>query len=459
MKSSTKHINKIDLAFKIFIIITALTLFLVYYCLPLTQDEWQYSSVYGITPSLYFPIHGWHMGRHFSEVFYILSLRGLGQLIGAAIGNFYIGIKISQAIFAPAIILSLIYISSLFVNNKNKSEKQLTIILLLQMFYWVATPNNFPVQWFYTYIAQIMGSVLLTLTAWLPILYFYRKGYLPNFMEKNPYLFYGIMLPVFYIGTQVNDHANWLGLGLSIAALIFLWGHQLFPHFFKPDIKPSKLLWLLLLTHIAHGLWAVYRNIFSGRFWYQKQVLNFSFEKIYQTLFSGSIYQDISIILGILIAFWYCYRFFKYKSISRESYLNFSLLVCSLILILTVAIMNTYYSPVLWSLWIAELKVFMDAYNKHKKFFQIFLPLMIFSSFVAMFSDFDQGIAGFEIRQKADAQWLQDIIRTSQQNQVLILEKDIAERINVIPDSIPDWALHYNYIQKKIPIIITNNKN
>ncbi|SFB87062.1 hypothetical protein SAMN02745150_01135 [Brevinema andersonii] len=75
------------------------------------------------------------MGRHFSEVLYILSLKGLGQLIGAVIGNFYIGIKISQAIFAPAIILSLVYISSLFVNNKNKSEKQLTIILLLQMFY------------------------------------------------------------------------------------------------------------------------------------------------------------------------------------------------------------------------------------------------------------------------------------------------------------------------------------
>ncbi|SFB87017.1 hypothetical protein SAMN02745150_01133 [Brevinema andersonii] len=121
--------------------------------------------------------------------------------------------------------------------------------------------------------------------------------------------------------------------------------------------------------------------------------------------------------------------------------------------------MNTYYSPVLWSLWIAELKVFMDAYNKHKKFFQIFLPLMIFSSFVAMFSDFDQGIAGFEIRQKDDSQWLQDIIRTSQQNQVLILEKDTAERINTIPNSIADWALHYNYIQKKILIMITNNKN
>ncbi|SFB87048.1 hypothetical protein SAMN02745150_01134 [Brevinema andersonii] len=147
------------------------------------------------------------------------------------------------------------------------------------------------------------------------------------------------MLPIFYMGTQVNDHANWLGVGLSIATLIFLWTHQLFPCFFKPDIRPSKLLWLLLLTHIAHGLWAVYRNIFSGRFWYQKQVLNFSFEKIYQTIFSGSIYQDISIILGILIAFWYCYRFFKYKSISRGEYLNFSLLVCSLILILAVAIM------------------------------------------------------------------------------------------------------------------------
>ena len=369
----TKSLNYIYYGF----VGIALTyVFLYYFASHFSIDDWTFSSVVK-TQAIYSLVPGFLPGRNISFFITIFIDQVFGVLIGSSIDNIMLGMRISRGIFTTLIAGSFWYLSSLYI-EKNKKLASVFLILLsgsLPLFYFV-----------FTYFSIGFGGFVFGLLAWLPFYHYLQHGKLPSWMYLKPNQTLGIYLLLFYCGTQITDSFNYMMLGLSLALLCYLLGQKLFPMFFEKNdqsITQNKLLYQLLSSHIILGFFSMYRNIFnianSGNDWRLSRI-SFDLVEILKRIKHGgqfgydNIFYNLSLLIaGLTIAF-YLYKFIKNKKIERQDYFIFSVHVISLCVIFGLAILNSYFTAPLWMLWIVQLRLILDLWDKQNFVISLLLP-------------------------------------------------------------------------------------
>ena len=488
LQNENTNFNKvINILFYCFIAFMASYCFLLFFGMPISFDDWVWGGSDVLDP-IYFLKQGWHPGRNISEVLTYLSMQSFGILLGNLFNSPILGVKLATAIMSSFIIgliwvVSYIYVKIWFSESvwnfpylkKDNVHSKIIFVSIILFFFFSFWYNELA---FATYFIQIKGGLLLALTAWLPFLYFFRYKRLPDFMTSNKVQTYGIMLVVFYIGTQVTDSAYFMMSGLSSALIVYLLGQRLLPNFFEKTIlskKENNFLLILLFTHLGLALFALFRNTYLGAYDDYKasnasidpQMFFASAQMYMRTMFSSyEIWGYISIALIIPIIFFSVFSFIRCKKITLNNYAPFAVAIVSLILIIALTLVRTYVDNVLWVLWLCEFILIFKLYKKNP-LIPIMFPTILLAVFVHIFiADKPRYI---NIAQKNDYKLVQ-LFQDAEQNELneIVLTEEEAKSFSNLgidsesgwKDSISEWMKYHGYTKDIIKIRIdTNNIN
>ena len=446
-----------------FIGIALAYVFLYYFASPFSIDDWDFSSV--IKPDFIYSLNiGRHPGRNISEVIPIFIDQVFGVLIGSSINNMMLGMRISRGIFTALIAGTFWYLSSLYI-EKNKKLASIFLILLsgsLPVFYFV-----------FNYFTSVIGGYVFGLLAWFPFYHYLQHGKLPSWMYLKPNHTLGIYLLLFYCGTQVSDSINYTMLGLSLALLCYLLGQKLFPMFFEKNdqsIDQNKLLYQLLASHIVLGFFGMFRNIFRTTVGAQSwRYGNFHFE-LFEILkfikqggqfgYDNMFYQFSLFVAGLTLVF-YLYKFIKNKKIERQDYFIFSVYVISLCVIFGLAILNTYFTAPLWMLWIVQLRLILDLWDKQNFVISLLLPtsaLALAVAHILIFLGPAYQVGRNKFIPRGDEKIL-ELLQEADKNGQTELKIPIEDYYKYHMDSIflqrsADWAHTYHYTKNRITTTI-----
>ena len=447
-----------------FIGIALTYVFLYYFATPFSIDDWAYSST-AKPAHIYSLSLGAHPGRNISELIAVFIDQVFGVLIGSSINNIKLGMHISRGIFTTLIAGAFWYLSSLYI-EKNKKIATVFLILLsgsLPVFYFV-----------FNYFSMNFGGYVFGLLAWFPFYHYLQHGKLPSWMYLKPNHTLGIYLLLFYCGTQVTDSINYTMLGLSLALLCYLLGQKLFPMFFEKNdqsIDQNKLLYQLLASHIVLGFFGMFRNIFRTTVGAQSwRYGNFHFE-LFEILkfikqggqfgYDNMFYQFSLFVAGLTLVF-YLYKFIKNKKIERQDYFIFSVHVISLCVIFGLAILNTYFTAPLWMLWIVQLRLILDLWEKQNFVISLLLPttaLALAVAHILIFLGPDYQVGKYKFIPKGDQKILELLQEADEkgQTELKISKKDNDKYLLDFLPSVADWAYTYYYTKNKITITVVTN--
>ena len=449
------------------IISLSLLLILKVILTPINGDDWQYGTTGSISGLFYFGGGETHPGRHISELLHVIPTQIFGKMLGIVIGNAVLANRIISIIVITGIFYLFFWVSSSYIIKRiTISEKQNTLIkyfIILLLFYF---SNGYYTM---TMESQVTGGYMLALLVWMPFLYFYQNSRLPLWMTNNKFQTYGIMLVVYYLGTQVIDTGYFITVSLSMMLAAYIVGQKLLPDFFektKISNEDQNFILSLLGMHIFYGCYAFFRNVVNTvQINYRKQSVSFDIIEIINRIKVGPWLQNISIIVGGIIILYYIYKIIKNKFIKKEDYLYLSMCVVALFWLVILAVVDTRISHPIWFLWLCEINIIFKLYKSKNKIVLLLLPIMLFGIFVNVFQreriSLNKSIEYYQ-RDKILANLFIDAQINNKQT--VEIPVDLVEKFELPPETswhttrIPIWMKYHGYTDRIIPITFSSNQ-
>ncbi|MDK2818080.1 MAG: hypothetical protein KFW21_01350 [Spirochaetota bacterium] len=437
---------------------------------PISGDDWIYGSSYPLN-KLFFLEYGWHPGRHISEILYIIPSQIFGKILGISIGNNLLSVRIINSIMGIIMSICFYWVSSqyiindLTVNQKTNNFTKLFIIILLSFYMQRFTSHM-------VYSSIVVGGFVLALFAWLPFLYYYYKCCLPLKMMNNKFQTYGIMIVIFYLGTQIIDTAYFITVSLSIMLVFYILGQKFFPDLFektKISKKDQNFILILLGTHIVYVFFAFFRNTILSPNQASSRAPHITFDiiEIIHRIKQGPWLQDLSMVIGGLIILYYIYKIIKNKILKKEDFLYLSMCIVSLLWIVILSIINTPIDHPLWLLWLCEINLIFKSYKNNNRIIQLLLPIILLGIFINVFERERKNLNKSGQYYQRD-QILVDYYIDAQQNnkKFIIIPVDLANKINLNITEHQKWPLkdislwmqYHGYSDRYIPITFISNK-
>ncbi len=439
-----------------------------FYTVPLDGDDWAY-GIYTMR-DIFSLQKGWLPGRHISEISQIISTSVFGRYMGIVVGDMLTGVKIVHGFVAMVFvslfcIVSSFYLPKTFVTRRRDFLIRLLIIMLL---FWFA-PRLYG---HFNHTSQILGGFVFSLFAWLPFLYYYREDDIPNVLVENPIKTYGIMLVVFYLGTQVMDNNYFVMVSLSMMLVAYLLGQKYFPQFFEETKLTEEKRNVLLISnimYIVYGFFAFYRNtvLAPSQSSFRAGGRSFDLVVILKRITGGGVFANFGMIIGLLLILYFVYTFIKNKKITRENYFYLSLCVASLfwVLILT-SIVRTSFGQSLWLLWICEFSLLLKLYKNNNKIVLLLFPVLLFGMFVNVFRK--EYAYLLNIHYFSQDRVLVEYFQEAQRNNLDVVEvpASVTKKYNMRikddsksyhNDRTTKWMKRYGYTDQRIPVIVVED--
>lgn len=323
----------------------------------------------------------------------------------------------------------------------------------------------------FTYISQILGGFILALLIWYPFYCFYQYGTIPV-LEKS-YKFFGIAIVLFFLGTQVMDSNYFLTVSLSIMMVIYLLGQKYYPYIFEKN-KFTKndyiSAFMFLGLHIFLGFYAFFRStvLSHTQLEYRSDGRSFDIRVIYERIFNGPLFQDITIILGMILIFYFIVKFIRNKKILRQDYFYFSCCVVSLVwMILLSSIVYTRLSHSFWLLWVAQFSILLKLYKKGNVAVQLILPILLLGLVIDVFKKEREFLHHTPLEYfKRDQILVEYFVKAQEKGSMEVnIPIILANKIDVSDNNIwekrtiSQWMHYYGYTDRIIPIKFVNETN
>ena len=449
------------------IISLSLLLILKVILTPINGDDWQYGTTGSISGLFYFGGGETHPGRHISELLHVIPTQIFGKMLGIVIGNAVLANRIISIIVMTGIFYLFFWVSSSYIIKRiTISEKQNTLIkyfIILLLFYF---SNGYYTM---TMVSQVTGGYMLALLVWMPFLYFYQNSRLPLWMTNNKFQTYGIMLVVYYLGTQVIDTGYFITVSLSMMLAAYIVGQKLLPDFFektKISNEDQNFILSLLGMHIFYGCYAFFRNVVDTvQINYRTPSVSFDIIEIINRIKVGPWLQNISIIVGGIIILYYIYKIIKNKFIKKEDYLYISMCVVALFWLVILAVVDTRIDHPIWFLWLCEINIIFKLYKSKNKIVLLLLPIVLLGIFVNVFQrervNLNKSIEYYQ-RDKILANLFIDAQINNKQT--VEIPVDLVEKFELPPETswhttrIPIWMKYHGYTDRIIPITFSSNQ-
>ena len=452
------------------IIILSLLLILKIIIFPMVGDDFNYGSTYALD-KLFMLKTGWHPGRHISELLNIIPSQIFGKMLGIVIGDNLLAIRIINSIMGIAISILFYWVSynyiitNIFTNQKSNYIIKLFVIVLLSFYIERFTALK-------TDANMVVGGFVLALFAWLPFVSYYQKGFLPLWMTNNKFQTYGIILVVYYLGTQVVDTSYFVTVSLSMMLVVYILGQKFLPNFFdktKISNEDQNFTLILLGTHIAYGFFAFFRNtvLAPGQQSFRSSGFRFNIIEVIDRIKSGPLLQDISIIVGVLIILYYIYKIIKNKIVKKEDYLYVSMCIVALFWIVILAVVGTPIEHPLWLLWLCQINIIFKLYKNNNRMIQLIVPIVLLGIFVNVFQRERENLnksSEYYQRDRILASYFTEAQQNKQESVVIPVE--LAQKINLHVTEhqnyplryISAWMNYHGYTDKYIPITFSSNQ-
>ncbi|MGL4394642.1 MAG: hypothetical protein ACRCS8_05405 [Brevinema sp.] len=437
-----------------------------FYLMPLHWDDYLFDQE-SILP-IYSLAEAHSPGRQASVLIHTISTQIFGPLLGQALNSPLLGIKVIHSLVSSLILLTIWLISAYYISNTKRQFYLSLFVMPPLLFLLYISSIEF------TFVSQVFGGFAFALITMIPIIEYFKNKEISWFDTR----YYGLWIALLFMGTQITEGGSLPVAGFSILAITFIR--------YTKDEKGYKLLHFLFL-YIALFLFSIFRTSITGGQQNRVLQLNFSLQYIYKMLFRGSLFHDITIIVGILITIAYGVYFLDkfIKSLSTEynwendktGILIFFLMLSSISSIILLIIQQAFYvDQALWILWIAEL---MFIINISTKFPQITLiiPTGILALWVLSAKSFIEDnrhrpdrTSLFMIQSKKDWFYVQRFIDADKNNANSISftadevkKYDLALAFNkegvLAYPPISEFMYKYGYTKKVIPIIRKSNQN
>ena len=438
---------------------------------PIVGDDFVYGSNYPLN-KLFMLKNGWHPGRHISELLNIIPSQVFGKMLGITIGNNLLAIRIINNIIGIGISILFYWVSSCYIINKmipnQKSNNIIKLFIIILLSFYITrftalkTDGN-----------MVVGGFFLALFAWLPFLSYYQKGFLQEWMTNNKFQTYGIMLVIYYLGTQVVDTSYFITVSLSMMLVAYIVGQKLLPNFFeKTKIfnEDQNFTLILLGTHIAYGFFCLFRNtvLAPGQIELRPKGFTFDIIEIINKIKFGPFLQDISIIVGGIIILYYIYKIIKNKIIKKEDYLYLSMCIVALFWIVILSVVGTPIDHPIWLLWLCQINIIFKLYKNNNRMIQLIVPIVLLGIFVNVFqrerANLNKPIEWYQ-RDRILVSYFIEAQQNKQESVVIPIE--VAQKINLRVTEhqenplrdISAWMNYHGYADKYIPITFSSNQS
>ncbi|WP_157142651.1 hypothetical protein [Brachyspira pilosicoli] len=380
------YVTKIsNILFIVYIIILAFIIFSINFVHGPTNDTFWFSTNFNVFYNIYdFKGYFWQRGRHFADIFIVLSMRPFGTtLINVFNIDPFKALIISKSLFSVFYAFLTIFSISLFVwtiNNK-KNYKLIFVLVSLYISYYLINIGYGGINYSVT-LACYVGGFGFSMFVFYPMIYYFIYGK-EILLFKNKNINYMLYFFLIYFSTFSMEPTSTTLSGFSFFIILYLLFRN--TNFFLDDSNKGKpnfyILFILLLTIILTILSFLLTAFFSGRGEWQSQRIASTtiIESIVNKFSNLTLFNKILILLGILYLIYFLFILLKNKKINKENYIYFSISFTALFLLLffySIDVSTTYAQFIL--LFVLFIIILLKNTNNKNIIFSLFSNFIIF---------------------------------------------------------------------------------